>query len=407
MKNVVAILLCFIFTTQLFGYTTKNSYTNQIKLLRELDIDTRYASDPIFLSIKENITTSDKKEFIDTIQDGYSHIPMLKKIIDDADIPHAFLYLAMIESGLSNHAKSNASAVGMWQFMQETARLYGLKIDKYVDERKDPIASTKAAISYLKDLKGKFGKWYLAIMAYNCGEGRLARAISAAGTNDLSTLLDPQKKYIPLETRTFVRKILSAAYIAEDNDFIISNNSELLNRPNKINVAKVVVPGGTQLAQISDSIGLSLNKIKIYNPHLKQDMTPPNKKNYYVYIPANKQGLFANNFDPKKQIKKNIYIVKNGDTLGSIASKFGTDSTTIKELNSLKSSKLALNQELFVPSSNSVKSTKAQVQKDYIIEQGDTLSGIAKKFSVSVANLKNANNIKNANLRTGEKIVIP
>ncbi|ASM39072.1 MAG: LysM peptidoglycan-binding domain-containing protein [Campylobacter sputorum] len=405
MRRIMAVLLCFIFTTQLFGYA-KSSYINQIKVLKELDIDTRYASDPIFLSIKENITTSDKKEFIDIIQDGYSYIPMLKKIIDEADIPHSFLYLAMVESGLSNHAKSNASAVGMWQFMQETARLYGLKIDKYVDERKDPIAATKAAISYLKDLKGKFGKWYLAAMAYNCGEGRLGRAIKTAGSDDLTTLLDPQKKYLPLETRMFIRKILSAAYIAEDNDFIISNNSALLNRPNKINVTKVIVPGGTPLSQISDSIGLSLNKMKIYNPHLKNDIAPPNTKNYYVYIPANKQGLFANNFDPKKQIKKNIYVVKNGDTISGIASRFNTDSRTIKDINSLKTDKLSINQELIVPAL-AVKNAKEISKKNYIIQKGDTLSGIAQKFSVSVKNLKSVNNIASSNLRIGEKIVIP
>ncbi|ASM35690.1 regulatory protein dnir [Campylobacter sputorum subsp. bubulus] len=405
MRRIMAVLLCFIFTTQLFGYA-KSSYINQIKVLKELDIDTRYASDPIFLSIKENITTSDKKEFIDIIQDGYSYIPMLKKIIDEADIPHSFLYLAMVESGLSNHAKSNASAVGMWQFMQETARLYGLKIDKYVDERKDPIAATKAAISYLKDLKGKFGKWYLAAIAYNCGEGRLGRAIKTAGSDDLTTLLDPQKKYLPLETRMFIRKILSAAYIAEDNDFIISNNSALLNRPNKINVTKVIVPGGTPLSQISDSIGLSLNKMKIYNPHLKNDITPPNTKNYYVYIPANKQGLFANNFDPKKQIKKNIYVVKNGDTISGIASRFNTDSRTIKDINSLKTDKLSINQELIVPAL-AVKNAKEISKKNYIIQKGDTLSGIAQKFSVSVKNLKSVNNIASSNLRIGEKIVIP
>lgn len=400
MRHVI-VLLCFIFTTQLFGYV-KSSYANQIKVLKELDIEPRYASDPIFLSIKENITTSDKKEFIDIIQDGYSYIPMLKKIIDDANIPHSFLYLAMVESGLSNHAKSNVSAVGMWQFMKETARLYGLKVDKYVDERKDPIAATKAAITYLKDLKGRFGKWYLAAMAYNCGEGRLSRAIKIAGSDDLATLIDPVKKYIPLETRMFIRKILSAAYIAEDNDFIISNNSALLNRPNKINIAKVIVPGGIPLVKISDSIGISLNKMKIYNPHLKNEITPPNTKNYYVYIPANKQGLFANNFDPKKHSINNTYIVKSGDTLSNIANKFNTDYKTLKDLNSLKTDKLAINQELIVPTSMS-KNTK----KDYVVKQGDTLLGIAKKFSVSLKNLKSENNIINSNLRIGEKIVIP
>lgn len=394
MKKIVICLFCF--SIVVFA-NTKSVYANQIRVMKELDIDTTYASDPIFIAITERITTSDKKEFIDTIEYGYSYVPMLRKMISESDIPHSFLYLAMIESGLSNHAKSHVSAVGMWQFMKETARIYGLRIDRYVDERKDPIASTKAAISYLKHLKNRFGKWYLAAMAYNCGESRLSRAIKKAGTDDLSALIDPNKKYLPLETRFFIRKILAAAFIAQDSDFLLSSDSTYFNRPNSVNISRVWVPGGIHISQIAESIGVSVKNMKIYNAHLNYDITPPTLSKYYVYIPMNKQGLFASNFVPKRYKNMAIYSVKKGDTLWGLATKFGVSVQTIKDFNHLKSNKLAINKELVMPNLNIT----------YTIKKGDTLSTISRKFSVAQNDLKKINKLTNSKLRIGDKIVIP
>lgn len=396
MRKFAVILLCFVFATGLFA-NTKSVYANQIRVMKELDIDTTYASDPLFISITERITTSDKKEFIDTIEYGYSYIPMLRKMISESEIPHSFLYLAMIESGLSNHAKSHVSAVGMWQFMKETARIYGLRIDRYVDERRDPIASTKAAISYLKHLKNRFGKWYLAAMAYNCGESRLSRAIKKAGTDDLSVLIDPNKKYLPLETRFFIRKILAAAFIAQDSDFLLSNDSTYFNRPNSVNISRVWVPGGIHISQVAESIGVSVKNMKIYNAHLNYDITPPTLSKYYVYIPMNKQGLFASNFVPKRYKNMAIYNVKKGDTLWGLATKFGVSVQTIKDFNNLKSNKLSINKELVMPNLNIT----------YTIKKGDTLSAIARKFSVAQNDIKKINKIINSKLKVGDKIVIP
>ena len=159
------------------------------------------------------------RTFTDALKNGYMYIPMVKEQIKKSGVPESFFYLAMIESGFSNHTVSNAKATGMWQFMEQTAKLHGLKVGQYVDERKDPVESTIAATTYLRTLKGQFGKWYLAAMAYNCGDGALRKAIQKAGTDDLVTLLDSEKKYLPAETRNFILKILRAAYIAKDADF--------------------------------------------------------------------------------------------------------------------------------------------------------------------------------------------
>ena len=149
----------------------------QKMILKEFDIDAKFLKSSHYASIKNSIKDGKRKEFVDTVKSGYRHIPMLQKIIKDSGIPEPFLYLAMTESGFSNHIVSSKKAIGIWQFMESTAKLYGLRVDKYTDERKDPIASTLAATKYLQSLKDDFGKWYLAMMAYNCGDTRLREGI--------------------------------------------------------------------------------------------------------------------------------------------------------------------------------------------------------------------------------------
>ena len=175
-------------------------------------------------------------------------------MIADAGIPDVFLYLAMAESNFSATAYSSAKAVGLWQFMPYTGKKFGLRIDDYVDERRDPIKSTRAAIEYLQSLHSEFGKWYLAAMAYNCGEGRVRRAIREAGSDDLRILLDANKKYVPRETRDYIRKIVAMAYLSNNPEFILENESDhLLNQGSSQTYTPVDVPGGTTLADVAKS----------------------------------------------------------------------------------------------------------------------------------------------------------
>lgn len=402
MKFFISILICIFTTSSLFGYIqTRNDYGAQLKVFKELDIDPKYMKDPYFLAMSLDENNITKKSFVNIIKEEYGHISMLKELIKNSDMPKTFLYLAMVESGLSNKAVSNVRAVGMWQFMEGTAKIYGLKINKYVDERRDPVAATQAAVSYLKALKSQFGKWYLAIIAYNCGEGKLKKAIAAAGTDSLSVLVDPDKKYLSLETRMFIKKILLSAYMAEDSDFIISKDSSLLNNANQISITKIMVPGGTSLASVGDSIGLSLKKMKEFNAHLKFGFTPPNLKEYHMYIPISKKDLFVSNF---KAIKSNkvfhVYKVKKGDTIAKIASKWGTNSNEIKKYNNITSVKA--NQEIVIPASKS-----AAVLSSYKVQKGDTLIRISKKFDVKISDILEANDMKTSNLDIGDSIVIP
>lgn len=403
MKAMLKLFFIIIGATALFAAAPeKDSYDAGVKILKELDIDPSFIKTPYYASMKKGITNGQIRTFTDALKGGYMYIPMIKSNIKTSGIPDSFFYLAMIESGFATHVTSNAKAVGIWQFMEKTARIHGLKIDEYVDERRDPVESTRAAATYLKGLKNKFGKWYLAVFAYNCGDGCVSKAIQKAGTDDLATLIDPNKKFLPPETRNFIVKILRAAYIAKDADALMARESSLININGGLKLTKIEIPGGTNLVQIGDSIGLSVKKMKSNNPHLKFVFTPPNTKNYYVYIPENKKELFTENFKPV--IAKNnfyTYVVKKGDTLFSIAKQTGISHRAIKDYNELTANYVAYNQKLIIPAS------KSNETQNYVVQAGDTLASVSKKFNVKAKDIKEANSLANSNLSVGANIVIP
>jgi len=144
---------------------TEPQYIDDSKVLATLDIPGTFLRDPLFKELKINLTSVKRKQYLRMLERGQSYIPTLRKMIAESGIPQVFLFMAMAESNFDAHARSSAKAVGLWQFMPKTAKLYGLAIDRYVDERKDPVRSTEAAIRYLKRLHGMFGKWYLAALA--------------------------------------------------------------------------------------------------------------------------------------------------------------------------------------------------------------------------------------------------
>ena len=369
-------------------------------IFKEFDIDVKFVKNPYYKEIKVSAKNSKKKEFIETVKNGYNHIPALQRIIKDSGVPESFLYLAMIESGFSNHVVSNANAVGIWQFMAPTAKLYGLRIDKYTDERKDPIAATIAATKYLGRLKDEFGKWYLAMMAYNCGSGRLRTAIQKAGTDDINVLLDNKRALIPPETRKFVKKILTVSYIAQDSEFLATKDSLLISNPKGMELAKIIVPGGTTLMEVGDSIGISLKRMKELNMHLKFVYTPPTDKPYYLYIPKNKEVMFRSNFDINQDKKFEFYTAKSGESLLSIAEKTGVSHKIIKEYNALASNSVEIDQKLVIPTKQNV-----NILAEYIAKSGDTLNEISAKFNIALEDLKEANNLLSSNQPIGARLV--
>jgi membrane-bound lytic murein transglycosylase D len=342
------------------------------------------------------------------MDDAYIYIPEVKKILSQYNIPAEFLYLAMAESNFSNRAYSKKRAAGLWQFMPRTGKSFGLKIDEYVDERRDPVKSTKAAAKYLSHLHERFGKWYLAAIAYNCGGGRLSKAIRRAGSDDLNILLDSKKRYIPRESRLYIRKILALSLIGYDDKFLLdSEYAHLLNRASAFSMSTIKLPSGESLRRLSKTIDLPLKTLKKLNRHLKYDFVPPYTNDYEIYIPYVKLNDFKQRY--KRDSVENIYkvhVVTSGDNLSYIGKKYGVPYKVIMDFNKLKSSRLRLRQKLIVPIDVNSKIKAISTKHYYLVKKGDTLESISKAHRVSVKNIKRQNRLDSSMIRIGERLKI-
>ncbi|WP_394955288.1 transglycosylase SLT domain-containing protein [uncultured Helicobacter sp.] len=298
---------------------------------------------------------SSAQYFLKRFDNSYTFIPIIRNMIAQEGLPQEFLFLAMVESEFIINAKSSKKASGIWQFMPGTAKGLGLEINDYIDERQDPIKSTQAAITYLKKLYDLTGEWYLAMMAYNCGYTRLQKAIEeAGGDSSLQTLLDEDKKYLPPETRNYIRKIVAMSLVFNDADFLKNNNSEyLLNRGATDTLAILKLKSGVPLGIIAQSAGMSLKELRSYNMHFKYAFLPPGSsdKEYNVYLPYEKLARFKQHFDQNYTPNSAFILhkVQKGDTLSSIARQYKTNVNELKRVNGLKSTRLSINQKIVIP----------------------------------------------------------
>ena len=389
--------------------TYTSNHNKEVALLEAFDIESSFLYDPVLNKMEaRNKKVYKNKHFFKAMNEAYVFIPTIKSILAKHEVPSEFLYLAMAESNFSTRAYSKKRASGLWQFMPSTGKLYGLKINEYVDERRDLIKSTEAAAKYLSNLHKKFGKWYLAAIAYNCGSGRLSRAIKRAGTDKLSVLLDYKKKYIPKESRFYIRKIVALAMTGHDEQFLLRSEYEhLLNRANAYSVSTIKLPRGESLKRVAKIIGIPLLELKKLNRHLKYDFVPPYSKEYDIYIPYIKLSEFKQNYhrEPMKNIYK-VHIVKRGDNLSYIGKKYGVSYRVIKDFNKLRSNRLRLKQKLIIPIDNRYKMARIKSNFYYMVKKGDTLGSISKAFKVSVRNLKSQNHLKNNIIKIGDRLKI-
>lgn len=403
------LFLLFLPLMLLANLTYKSNYNKEVAVLESLDIEPSFLYDPIMNKMRnKNISKGKDKHFFKTMDEAYIFIPAIKNTLTKYGIPHEFLYLAMAESNFRTKAYSNKRAAGLWQFMPQTGRKFHLHIDEYVDERRDFIKSTEAAAKYLTALHKKFGKWYLAAIAYNCGGGRLSRAIKKAGTDDLLVLSDEKKKYIPKESRYYIRKIVALALIGTDEQFLLSSEyGYLLNRANAYSIATVKLSSGESLKRVSKLIHMPLKDLQKLNRHLKYDFVPPYAKNYEVYIPYIKLAEFKQKYyeAPMRNIYK-LHIVRRGDNLSYIGKKYGVSYKVIKDFNHLKSNRLSLRQKLIIPITKTSKKQKLHSKNYYMVKRGDSLGSISKTFKVSVQNIKTQNHMRGNLIRVGERLKI-
>ncbi len=406
MKYFLLLLLPVFLVANL---TYVSNHTKEISVLESFDIDPSFIYDPIMNDMKaKNSTKYKNKHFFKAMDNAYIFIPAIKNILAQHNIPAEFLYLAMAESNFSTKAYSKKRASGLWQFMPATGKIYGLRIDEYVDERRDFIKSTEAAAKYLTHLHKRFGKWYLAAIAYNCGGGCLNKAIKRAGSDELSVLLDPKKKYIPRESRFYIRKIVALAFIGHDEQFLLkSEYGHLLNRASAYSVSTVKLSRGDSLKRVSKLVNIPLKELIKLNRHLKYDFVPPYKDGYEIHIPYIKLSEFKQKY--KKEPMKNIYKVhkvKSGDNLSKIGKKYGVSYKVIMDFNGLKNSMISLKQKLIIPISNNKNNKKISSKFYHIVKKGDTLDSISKAHRVSVRNIKLQNHLTSNLIRIGDRLKI-
>jgi len=258
---------------------------------------------------------------------------MMKKIFREKNMPEDLFYLALIESGFNPYALSRSKASGIWQFMAKTARRFGLKVDNWVDERRDPEKSTYAAAEYLKSLHEMFNCWYLAAASYNAGEGKILEAMKRAQSQDFWEI--SKYRYLKQETKEYVPMLLAAVIIAQDPQRY--GFSQVSYHP-PLSYEKVAVPPGTRLDRIARAAQMDLADFRALNPSLKRDKTPPNGTPFEIKLPPGKKEVFENNFfkigrfDSRNAQK---HRVQRGETLAQIAKKYRASLQELCEVNQI------------------------------------------------------------------------
>ena len=322
--------------------------------------------------------------------------PMLSSIIEECNLPPELLYLAMIESGLNPKAHSKAAANGMWQFIYSTGKIYGLNRTWYVDERRDPEKATRAACAYLTDLYNEFDNWYLALAAYNAGEGRIRRATKLHQTYDFWQLHS-----LPRETRNYMPYFLAASIIAK-NPLKYGFKRKKTKKP--ISYDLVTIEKSADLTVLANAANTSFKMIQTLNPELRQSATP--SESYMLKIPKGNKNLFIKNYNALPESERFApqfvsHKVRNGESLWTIARKYRISIHDLVAVNKIRNrSMIRIGQKLTipVPGMNIASIPRTQMQGynkvTYKVRRGDTLGHIAEDYGTRASNIRKWNSLK-------------
>jgi membrane-bound lytic murein transglycosylase D len=277
--------------------------------------------------------------FVKWLSRTRSYEPLIKGILREEGLPEDLFYLALIESGLNPVARSRANAVGIWQFIKPTALRHGLRVDWWIDERRDPEKATRAAAMYLRNMHDRFGSWYLAAAGYNGGENRVRRAIRDFKSTDFWELARTRRAF-KRETRSYVPKYLAAMMIAKAPEAFGFKDVEY---GEDRFYEKVVIPYPTDLRVIARAAGVPVREVRKLNPELLHWFTPPDYPDYEIKIPAGTASNFEKNFSriPRpERLRFHRHRIRPGETLWEIARRYKTRVKLIVYLNDLKNPRL-------------------------------------------------------------------
>lgn len=299
------------------------------------------------------------------------YFPLFEEALDKNDLPHELKYLPVIESALNPRAVSRAGATGMWQFMYSTGKIYKLEINSFVDERRDPVKSTDAAIKFLKDLYTIYGDWVLVIAAYNCGPGNVNKAIRRSGGK--RNYWDIYYR-LPRETRGYVPAFIAASYVM---NYYKEHNIKPKPIEFPINVDTIMVDKELHLEQVSQVLKIPLQQLRDLNPQYRRDIIPAKEKTYPLRLPFEFTTKFIDFSDSIYAYNDSIYF--NPNNMYQAPPKYS----------------------YYVPAAP----TKDHVKLTYTVKDGDVIGYIADWYDVGVSDVRYWNNVKNF-IRVGQKLVI-
>jgi membrane-bound lytic murein transglycosylase D len=361
--------------------------------------------------------------------------PMIRAQLRERGMPEDLVYLAFIESGFSPRAYSRAAASGIWQFIEETGKNYGLEVNSYVDERRDPFDATRAALDYLQELHDRFGSWYLAAAAYNSGENRVERILrqragARKGSDDLFWRI---AQYLPEETRDYVPLMLAAGHISK-NPALYGFKDVAYHAPIEFDTAWVTTQTSFEL--IARAAGVDKEAVTELNPHLVRAVTPPGRA-YAVRIPPNTKFTFAQNlpalFRQELQAEKTRvamaklegrrHTIRRGETLTKIASRYDVSVSSLLNANSgISARKLQPGKVITIPraggktaeASVAASASKTKVasatrtssaRRVHRVRSGENLSTIAERYETSVKRLQSLNGLgRRIRIYPGQKL---
>lgn len=357
------------------------------------------------------------------LQRSEKYFPMMEEILADVGVPDELKYLAMIESGLNPVARSHAAAVGMWQFIAATGGMYGLDVNWWVDERRDPVKATRAAAEHLRDLYNIWGDWHLAMANYNISPRGLKRAIRRAGGVEDYWAAYP---YLPRETRGYVPSFIATFIIATNpTQFGFQESYE----GEAYSYETTEVTGSYQLKDLAALIDITADELKDYNPELRRWATPPGDEPYELKIPVGTKEKFEKNIDNlPKQAQKQLFVhtVKRGEWLGKIANAYGVTVRDLYLSNDGLSTRIHPGQKIVIPvpegtevkqagtrsSSNRYTASRSGVSQPantsklyYTVKPGDTIGHIAEWYNTYAWKIRSWNNTNNM-IRAGQRLVI-
>lgn len=333
------------------------------------------------------------------------YLPMIRSKLLDAGLPQDLAYLPLIESAFSTTAYSRARALGMWQFISSTGRHYGLSVGSLVDERRDPELSTDAAVAYLADLYGEFGDWNLALAAYNSGAGNVRRAIRRSGSRDFWTL----RRYLPRETRNYVPAYIASVIVAKQPE----KHGFTAPRESDWNFDEITVDDALDLEFLAGKVDLELATLRELNPAIRRDLTPAAGRTT-IRLPVG-YGTKAETIlasTPKSEwAPRMMHTVRRGESLYSIAQRYGSSVSAVRQANAIRGNLIHPGQTLVVPRFGNVSRPAVQRIADggtYVVQRNDTLWDISRSFGTGVDELCAANGLsRGATIRPGQKLAIP